>query len=68
MLATKRLHKPASAAMAHLDELLDEALEETFPASDPIAIAVELNLSEHGTGSGAETRVTQTRTQGIFNS
>jgi hypothetical protein len=28
--------------MAHLNELLDEALEETFPASDPIAIAVEL--------------------------
>jgi hypothetical protein len=23
---------------AHLDELLDEALEETFPASDPVAI------------------------------
>jgi hypothetical protein len=25
----------------HLDALLDEALEETFPASDPVAIEVE---------------------------
>jgi hypothetical protein len=25
----------ASSSAAHLDELLDEALEETFPASDP---------------------------------
>ncbi len=27
-----------SAAQKHLDELLDEALEESFPASDPPAI------------------------------
>ena len=26
-------------AASHLDALLDEALEETFPASDPIAIS-----------------------------
>jgi hypothetical protein len=26
---------------AHLDNLLDEALRETFPASDPIAITVD---------------------------
>jgi hypothetical protein len=26
----------------HLDELLDEALEETFPASDPIAVHEQL--------------------------
>ncbi len=25
----------------HLDEMLDEALEETFPASDPIALNPE---------------------------
>lgn len=25
----------------HLDALLDDALEETFPASDPVAIGVE---------------------------
>ena len=29
----------AQAEKQHQDELLDEALEETFPASDPIAVA-----------------------------
>ena len=40
--------------MAHLDELLDEALKETFPASDPVAIDVETELPEHV--GGAECR------------
>jgi nicotinate phosphoribosyltransferase len=39
---TKRPRKspPASdtAEKDHLDELLNEALEDTFPASDPVAI------------------------------
>jgi len=26
---------------AHLDKMLDEALRETFPASDPVAITIE---------------------------
>jgi len=30
-----------TARAAHIDNLLDEALKQTFPASDPIAIAVE---------------------------
>jgi hypothetical protein len=30
--------KPKPADKKHEDELLDEALEETFPASDPIAV------------------------------
>jgi hypothetical protein len=34
----KHPHNLSSAAMAHLNELLDEALKQTFPASDPIAI------------------------------
>jgi hypothetical protein len=33
--------------MAHLDELLDQALKETFPASDPVAINVEVEPPEH---------------------
>jgi hypothetical protein len=33
--------------MAHLDELLDQALKDTFPASDPVAINVELEPPEH---------------------
>jgi hypothetical protein len=56
MLTTKRPQKPVPAAMAHLNELLDEALEETFPASDPIAIAVELESSEPETGPDPEFR------------
>jgi hypothetical protein len=31
----------AKAHAAHLDGLLDEALRETFPASDPVAITVD---------------------------
>jgi hypothetical protein len=59
MLTTKRPHKPVAATMAHLNELLDEALEETFPASDPIAIAVE--LSEPATGPDSELRAQKRR-------
>jgi hypothetical protein len=43
MLAQKNTRKPLPAAIAHMNELLDEALEETFPASDPIAINVEVS-------------------------
>jgi hypothetical protein len=57
MLSTKRPHKPLPATMAHLNELLDEALEETFPASDPIAIAIELESSEPETGPDVQSRV-----------
>jgi hypothetical protein len=32
-------------AAAHLDKLLDEALEQTFPASDPVAIDFEQSVS-----------------------
>ena len=31
-----------AAKREHIEKLLDEALEETFPASDPIAIHVQL--------------------------
>jgi ketosteroid isomerase-like protein len=34
-------HRASSRALAHLDGLLDEALEQTFPASDAVAIDVE---------------------------
>jgi len=30
----------------HLEEALDEAIEETFPASDPIAVSVEVAVRE----------------------
>ena len=33
-------HRASSSALAHLDGLLDEALEQTFPASDAVAIDI----------------------------
>jgi hypothetical protein len=35
---TVRMNDPGAA---HLDKMLDEALRETFPASDPVAITIE---------------------------
>lgn len=34
------LSKERNAGAAHQDEMLDEALEETFPASDPPSIVI----------------------------
>ena len=34
-------HRASSSVLAHLDGLLDEALEQTFPASDAVAIDFE---------------------------
>ena len=51
MLTPKNTQKRLPAAIAHLNELLDEALKETFPASDPIAISVELESPEHATAA-----------------
>ena len=31
---------PPTVVARHIEELLDEALEETFPASDPIAVHI----------------------------
>jgi hypothetical protein len=33
--------KPQRVPSAHIDELLDEALKQTFPANDPVAIDIE---------------------------
>jgi hypothetical protein len=41
MVSSKRPLKAVAATFAHLDELLDEALQQTFPASDPVAIHVD---------------------------
>jgi hypothetical protein len=37
----KKADKASSATLAHIEELLDEALKQTFPASDPVAITIE---------------------------
>lgn len=39
--AEAKVQEASRAAIAHIDQLLDEALEETFPASDPVAIHIE---------------------------
>jgi hypothetical protein len=53
------------AAAAHLDELLDEALKATFPASDPIAIDVERQIARARNGHNARvSHSAQKRTQG----
>ena len=36
-----KTHRLSSRALAHLDGLLDEELEQTFPASDAVAIDIE---------------------------
>jgi hypothetical protein len=40
-------NNPLSSALAHLDGLLDEALEQTFPASDAVAIDIEHTTTRH---------------------
>jgi hypothetical protein len=40
-IANKTDERRRRREAAHLDELLDDALRETFPASDPIAICIE---------------------------
>jgi hypothetical protein len=47
MLIPKKPQKSHAAAIAHMNDLLDEALKETFPASDPIAINVDLESPDH---------------------
>jgi hypothetical protein len=39
-------HGASSSALAHLDGLLDEALEQTFPANDAVAIDIERELHD----------------------
>jgi hypothetical protein len=51
-----KTHRLSSRALAHLDGLLDEALEQTFPASD--AVAIDIERESHDT----EARVLDSRT------
>jgi hypothetical protein len=44
----------AAAALAHIDQLLDEALKATFPASDPVAISIEREADERKRLSSTE--------------
>jgi ketosteroid isomerase-like protein len=51
-----KTHRLSSRALAHLDGLLDEALEQTFPASDAVAIDFERKSHDR------EARVLDSRT------
>ena len=53
MFIDEKLQKTRAA---HIDELLDEALEQTFPASD--AVAIDIERESHDT----EARVLDSRT------
>jgi hypothetical protein len=48
MITPKNAEKSPSAQMAHMNDLLDEALAETFPASDPTAINIEIETLGDG--------------------
>lgn len=37
--APESTNAPDAAAAAHVEDALDEALDESFPASDPVAIS-----------------------------
>lgn len=39
--AALHVHEPSAAERQHLDELLDEGLRETFPASDAVAVVLQ---------------------------
>jgi hypothetical protein len=51
-----KTHRLSSRALAHLDRLLDEALEQTFPASDAVAIDIDRESPDR------EARVLDSRT------
>jgi hypothetical protein len=57
MRAPKNPQKSLLAALAHKNDLLDEALKETFPPSDSIAINVE--LESPGARNGRDTRLSR---------
>ncbi len=48
MVTPKNPQKSPPAVIAHINDLLDEALKDTFPASDPIAINIDPESPEHG--------------------
>ena len=63
MITPKNPQKSRSATIAHMNDLLDEALTETFPASDPVAVSFELEAPEHEIATTPRvSRSTQRRT------
>ncbi len=65
MSATKLSQKTDQIAISHLSELLDEALQETFPASDPVAVTIELELPSLGANSRTGMRSASSQPRGV---
>jgi hypothetical protein len=63
MISAKRPPKAVAATIAHLNELLDEALQQTFPASDPVAIDVD-PIERATSAKGEVKRLTPLRREG----
>jgi len=60
----KKLHSLGrQQAAAHLDKLLDEALEQTFPASDAVGIDFEEPVTWLQTAAAAPTPTDQAKQQ-----
>ena len=57
MAAEKKPHRASSSALGHLMNT-DEALEQTFPASDAVAIDIDIERKSHKRGA----RVLDSRT------
>ena len=54
--AEKRRHPAAPSIQPQVDELLDEALEDTFPASDPVSLTqpAKVRAATRGTRKAAD--------------
>ena len=61
-MGREKLHPASTSAearAAHLDRALDEALKDTFPASDPIALNVDRPRAPEPGIAGAKKRRSQ---------
>lgn len=66
--AEERSHTPDRfVGLDHIDALLDEALWETFPASDPIAVSIDKGIrgSASGKPGSKESIATCSATDGV---
>ena len=49
----------------HLEDALDEALKNTFPASDPVSLAQPQGIKQRVPGSSSSARIDTTAAQGF---
>jgi hypothetical protein len=58
MSANRKSQRPAAVRWNrdHLEQLLDQALADSFPASDPVAIDFEAPVRDHAKNTEADRR------------